>query len=231
MNQRGAVKAAWIVSVLGMVFALLALPSFGGFVGATDEGADCDSEAIPISEIALLNPNVHPSSGEVTIDLPRPIIAGTYSVTLVSFDDHSTNMPQQTEEQWFAQLLDADGRVVYESDPTRDLPDGHNFLTDTFDRQTVTGTATRLRAVHRGEGTGAAQRATLFSERNARRASASIRTRAKCRRSNLHAASSSNRVRDVRPLDRRVPGEVPRGGRDHADDPEQPRPRGSTVSA
>ena len=153
MNRRGAVKAVWIVSVLGVVFALLSLPSFGGFVGATDEGADCDSEAIPISEIALLNPNVHPSSGEVTIDLPRPIIAGTYSVTLVSFDDHSTNRPEQTEEQWFAQLLDADGRVVYESDPTRDLPDGHNFLTDTFDRQTVTGTATRLRAVHRGEGT------------------------------------------------------------------------------
>jgi uncharacterized repeat protein (TIGR01451 family) len=154
MNQRGAVKAAWIVSVLGMFFALLALPSFGGFVGATGDGADCDLPgAIAIDNVRpLLNPNVNQSRPDVTIDLPQPIIPGTYSVTLVSFDNHSSSRPEQTEEQWFAQLLDADGRVVYESDPTRDLPDEQDFLTDTFDRQTVTGTATRLRAVHRGEG-------------------------------------------------------------------------------
>jgi uncharacterized repeat protein (TIGR01451 family) len=154
MNQRGAVKAAWIVSVLGMFFALLALPSFGGSVGAAVDGADCNRPgAIAIDSVRpLLNPNVNQSRPDVTIDLPQPIMLGTYSVTLVSFDNHSSSRPEQSEEQWFAQLLDADGRVVYESDPTRDLPDEQDFLTDTFDRQTVTGTATRLRAVHRGEG-------------------------------------------------------------------------------
>ncbi len=152
MNQRGAVKAVSIASVFGMVIALLALPSFARFVGATDHGAECAAAGAISIDAPLLNPNVDPSRPDVTINLPQPIVAGTYSVTLVSFDDHSINRPEQTEEQWFAQLLDADGQVVYTSDPIRDLPDNQDFITDIFDQQTVTGTATQMRAVHRGAG-------------------------------------------------------------------------------
>ena len=150
MNQRGAVKAAWIMSILGIVLALLSLPSF---VGAAADGADCDRPGAILIDTELRNPNRDRSRPDHTIDLAQTITAGTYSVTLVSFDDHSISSPEQTEEQWFAELVDAGGGVVYRSVPTRDLPDGENFVTDNYELQPVTGTATRLRAVHRAAGT------------------------------------------------------------------------------
>lgn len=153
MNKRGAVKPMSIPFVLGMVIALLALPSFEGFADATGH-QNCDRPGAIAIDTALLNPDVTAVRPDVTIDLSRPISAGIYSVTLVSFDNHTKKLgdTDQTEEQWFAQLIDADGQVVYSSDPIRDLPDNQEFITDTFDRQTVTGTATQLRAVHRGGG-------------------------------------------------------------------------------
>ena len=152
-NQRGAVNAVWLAFLVGI--ALLSLPISGTFQQPTNNDAACDHpDAIEI-DVQLLNPNYRSGESEATITLPRTINPGTYTVTLVSEDDHSVVDKQQTKEQWRALLLDADGEVVYTSSPTQDLPDekDRNFITTVFPQQSVTGTATQLRVVHLGEGT------------------------------------------------------------------------------
>ena len=98
MNQRGAVKAVSITSILGVVIALLFLPSFGGFVGAADDGSECGLPGAIAINAELWNPKKNASKPDKTIDLALPIEAGTYTVKLVPFDDHSIFDPEQTEE-------------------------------------------------------------------------------------------------------------------------------------
>ena len=113
MSQRGGVKSVSILSVLGMAMALLASPAFVGSVAATGHDA-CDQKgAIAIDEM-LLNPNWRSGGSAVKINLSQPILAGNYAATLVSYDDHSDSLVQP-EEQWFAQLLDANGRETHDS--------------------------------------------------------------------------------------------------------------------
>ena len=146
MNQRGAAKAASIAVGLVMLAGLLAVPSM---TGAADDGSECLlPEAISIDEL-LFNPKTNPPRPKGEKALPRPIVAGTYSVTLVSHDDHSKKIDQR-QEQWFLELLDAGGQVVYKSDETLDLPDADDFISTTFLGEVVTGTATRLRVTHFG---------------------------------------------------------------------------------
>ena len=147
MNQRGAVRAVSIVSGLAIFIGVLVLPSLTGLVGAADHGAECDlPEAISI-KVPLRD------GSKEEVPLPEPIFAGIYSVTLVSFDDHSGGVPrpEQTKEQWFVELLDVNDQVVYTSLLTSDLPDNDNFITTIFVGQIVTDTATKLRAVRRGD--------------------------------------------------------------------------------
>ena len=147
MNQRGAVRAVSIVSGLAIFIGVLVLPSLTGLVGAADHGAECD-----LPEAISINVSLRDGSSE-EVPLSEPIVAGIYSVTLVSFEDHSGGVPrpEQTKEQWLVELLDANDQVVYRSPLTSDLPDNQNFITTIFVGQIVPDTATKLRAVHRGD--------------------------------------------------------------------------------
>jgi hypothetical protein len=62
--------------------------------------------------------------------LPVNIPAGTYDITLVSFDDHveSPEEVAQKEESWFLQAYNAQGDAVFESNPISDLPEAQNTL-------------------------------------------------------------------------------------------------------
>jgi hypothetical protein len=60
------------------------------------------------------------SSGLLEVDIP----AGTYSITLVSYEDH-IEQPQeedQPQESWFLQAHNAEGDFVFFSNPISDLP-------------------------------------------------------------------------------------------------------------
>lgn len=61
----------------------------------------CGAYSYGFAGTRLLNDGISDSAGPFTIDLP----AGTYDVTLVSHDSHSSQPdPHQTEEQWFVEL-------------------------------------------------------------------------------------------------------------------------------
>jgi hypothetical protein len=83
-------------------------------------------------------------SSPVAVD----IAAGTYTVTLGSFDDHVTHPGQNQDfEQWFARFETADGAV--ESNPISDLPDEPiTGLSEEVGTITFTSNATSLTAVH-----------------------------------------------------------------------------------
>lgn len=56
------------------------------------------------------------------------IPAGTYDITLVSYDDHSGEATQSAE-QWFITMKDVNGSIIGWSREIEDLPDGQQFLT------------------------------------------------------------------------------------------------------
>lgn len=73
--------------------------------------------------------------------------AGTYMVTLQSFDAHSTQIPPQNQmqEQWFAQF--SNGTTV-NSGTIDDLPNDQDTLNDQVGTVTFTSTMTEVVAVH-----------------------------------------------------------------------------------
>ncbi|MBT8200225.1 MAG: hypothetical protein KJO36_06895, partial [Acidimicrobiia bacterium] len=75
------------------------------------------------------------SFGPIAVSIP----AGTYDVTLASFDDHN-NKPEQAQkqEQWRA-VATANGSVLWESPPIADLPEGQNYLTQLVASSVVFG--------------------------------------------------------------------------------------------
>lgn len=98
----------------------------------------------------LLNPNSGFSPNEATLALATPIPAGDYTLQMVSFDDHSHKPLTQTDqvhEQWFLQLFDAQGAVVFQSGVSPDLPDGEDWLTFNT-TATLTGEAVSMRVAH-----------------------------------------------------------------------------------
>ena len=92
---------------------------------------------------------------DVAGPFPASIPAGTYRVTLVSYDDHSLTPPKVApNEQWFAQLRDAAGDLVYESPAISDLPDDEDWRIEVVDvAAVVTGGAASLFAIHARIGT------------------------------------------------------------------------------
>lgn len=76
------------------------------------------------------------------------IPAGTYDITLVSYDDHSGEATQSAE-QWFVTMKDVNGSIVGWSREIGDLPDGQQFLTQTVNfRYNVSRPITALIANH-----------------------------------------------------------------------------------
>ena len=63
--------------------------------------------------------------------------AGTYRVTLTSFDDVHPEGDDQTGERWFIQLLDSQGNVIDASGSISDLPSELTTLTESVGTVTV----------------------------------------------------------------------------------------------
>ncbi len=126
-----------IIGVLATALVTL-IPSAAG------ASSGCGEYSFGFAGTRLLNDGISDSAGPFSIDLP----AGTWDVTLVSHDNHSSHdQPEQTEEQWYVQLGD-----VWTSPLTRDLPDDLDTITSTFMNQTI-GAATEISVHHRGVGT------------------------------------------------------------------------------
>jgi hypothetical protein len=87
------------------------------------------------------------SFGPLTVDIP----AGTYDITLVSFDDH-IEQPQeedQKQESWFLQTENEKGDIVFESNPISDLPKAQNILEELVQEHArITKDITGLSAKH-----------------------------------------------------------------------------------
>ncbi|HEX5370527.1 MAG TPA: hypothetical protein VFY10_14025 [Dehalococcoidia bacterium] len=89
------------------------------------------------------NPNVVGESQP----FPVNIAAGTYAVTLQSFDSHSVKGGQgQMEEQWFARFTTSAGTV--DSAPIADLPDNLDVLNQQVGDVTFLAPATQVVARH-----------------------------------------------------------------------------------
>ncbi|MDZ4286136.1 MAG: hypothetical protein U1A23_04350, partial [Candidatus Sungbacteria bacterium] len=72
---------------------------------------------------ATLNPNVKLSPVPVTIP------AGTYNITLVSYDNHVSETDTQPNEQWYIIAKNSQGSPVVVSDSIADLANGQDTLT------------------------------------------------------------------------------------------------------
>jgi LPXTG-motif cell wall-anchored protein len=128
---------------------LLAAPA-----AVADSTACAGDYDVTIEEL-LLNPNGGWSPSEATVALTTPIPAGEYTLAMVSYDGHSTkpaNQSDQINEQWFMQLLDAQGGVVFQSGVSPDLPDDQDWLTFSTSA-TLTGEAVTMRVAHAAIGT------------------------------------------------------------------------------
>ena len=92
-----------------------------------------------------------------TFALTAPLAAGEYALSAVSYDGYPLRdaAAPQLQEQWFAELLSADGSVLAQSGTTADVADG--VLEDTWagaiGTVTIADTATQIRISHAAPGT------------------------------------------------------------------------------
>jgi len=94
------------------------------------------------------------STGPTTrvFDLAAPLTAGEYALAAVSYDGYPgrDTVTAQPQEQWFAELLSADGTVLATSGTTADIAD--NVTEDTWagaiGTVTIADTATQIRITH-----------------------------------------------------------------------------------
>lgn len=91
-----------------------------------------------------------------TYPLPSALEPGEYALSAVSYDGYPDrgNVPAQPREQWFAELLSADGTVLATSATTADIAD--NVVEDTWagaiGTVTIATTATQVRISHAAPG-------------------------------------------------------------------------------
>ncbi|MBT8216027.1 MAG: carboxypeptidase regulatory-like domain-containing protein [Acidimicrobiia bacterium] len=140
----------------GLLVLLVALVGVIGVPAASAQGpADCAADHTISIDALLLNPNSEFAPGEATVALPAPIPAGDYILTMVSYDEHSSKLIDQSDqvnEQWYLELLDAQDDVVFQSGVSPDLPDEQDWLTFTSSAA-VTGEAVTMRVRHAAIGT------------------------------------------------------------------------------
>jgi hypothetical protein len=135
------------LSLLVVTLALTALVTAPAALADNNICSDTNSVS---PRALLLNPNSGFSPGEATVPLVTPIPAGDYSLTMVSFDDHDAKLVDQSDqinEQWYLQLLDAEGNTVFKSWISPDLPGDQNWLIFNSSAS-VTGEAVTMRVVH-----------------------------------------------------------------------------------
>lgn len=129
-----------------LALAVLVL-SGAGIVGtATTANADtgCGEYSFGFAGTRLLNDGISNTAGPFTIAMP----AGTYAITLHSFDDHIDHPGQtdQTQEQWYFTLDSG-----YISPVSSDIPDDAVSVTDTF-TGVIDQDATSITVHHLGQG-------------------------------------------------------------------------------
>lgn len=110
-------------TLLAVVFAMI--PS-----GMTLAAPLCPLESETPRTIVRFDGSVISGTGGMkeTNAFATSIPAGTYDITLVSYDDHSGEATQSAE-QWFVTMKDVNGSIVGWSREIDDLPDGQQFLT------------------------------------------------------------------------------------------------------
>jgi LPXTG-motif cell wall-anchored protein len=132
-----------LLAIVTAILGLLAAPA------VADDSA-CAGDYNVAAQALLLNPNAGFTPNEATVALATPIPAGDYTLAMVSYDEHSAKVVDQSDqlnEQWYLQLLDSQGGVVYQSGVSPDLPDAQDWLTFNT-TATVTGEAVSMRVVH-----------------------------------------------------------------------------------
>ena len=115
-----------------------------GTATTASASSGCGEYSFGFEGTRLLNDGISDSAGPFTISMP----AGTYDITLHSFDDHAAHPGQleQTQEQWYFALDSG-----YTSPVSSDIPEDVNSVVDTFSN-IVIEEATAISVHHLGEG-------------------------------------------------------------------------------
>ena len=137
-SKRSIRRATRLFGALSIAAATLVAPNAAGAEAA------CGQFGVEFDGVRLLNDGANNTAGPFSIDLP----AGTYDVTIVSYDDH-TGQPDigtQPNEQFVVELNNG-----YTSPASVDIPDAINSATITHGGQSI-GAATSLTLRHVGTG-------------------------------------------------------------------------------
>ncbi len=123
-------------------FALTALALSTLAMAPASAASGCGTYSYGFEGTRLLNDGISNSAGPFAIDLP----AGTYTVTLVAHDHHSTqpDVPSQANEQYRV-VLDSG----YVSPPSNDIPDSSDTTTTVFTGQVI-GASSTISVTHVG---------------------------------------------------------------------------------
>lgn len=131
---------------LRLAAAALVLSGAGilGTATTASAGAGCGEYSFGFEGTRLLNDGISDTAGPFTISMP----AGTYDITLHSFDDHVDHPGQteQTQEQWYFTLDSG-----YTSPVSSDVPDDAVSVIDNFPSETI-GEASSITVHHLGQG-------------------------------------------------------------------------------
>ncbi|MGI9606438.1 MAG: hypothetical protein ACR2P0_09905 [Acidimicrobiales bacterium] len=140
-NHTNSTNKTITAAILGVVFAGIIVATSATAAGASSE---CGEYSFGFAGTLLLNDGISGSAGPFLIELP----AGTYDVTLRSFDAHDEHPGQveQTEEQWYVAL---DSGWV--SGFTNDIPDESNHSTTVLGSQEIEQ-SNAISVHHRGVG-------------------------------------------------------------------------------
>jgi hypothetical protein len=89
-------------------------------------------------------------SGAKKGPFPLSLSAGTYEVTLASYDDHSADSdPTQPKEQWYMQLRTLFGDIIATTNDISDLPDDDDYIVEVVNTALVLGQNVKnVMAVH-----------------------------------------------------------------------------------
>jgi len=122
---------------------LLATATVLGTTTPANAANQCGEHSFSFEGTRLLNDGISDSAGPFVISMP----AGTYDITMHSFDDHAAHPGQfeQTQEQWYFTLDSG-----YTSPVSSDIPDAANSVVDVFEGVTI-GPATAITVRHLGE--------------------------------------------------------------------------------
>ena len=131
-EKRPLARSITALAALLLTLAVTTVPAI-----ASD---DCGTNSFGFTETRLLNDGVSNAAGPFPADIP----AGTYTVTLVSHDDHDDDSPSQTGEQYHV-VLDSG----YTSPVSTDIPDSASTMTSTFHGQRINASTT-ISVVHAG---------------------------------------------------------------------------------